>query len=109
VWKTPKTLIFRFYWELCGKRLRVFSPRRGVFVTQGAQRLRKGRKGFASFAQGRWRLRIKTGSRRSSQSTRSPCALCEASAPLALQKHRNAVKKHASFFHTIPSRTKIKN
>jgi hypothetical protein len=48
--KVIKPLFFRFYWELCGKRLRVFSPRCGVFVTQGAQSLRKGRKGFASFA-----------------------------------------------------------
>jgi hypothetical protein len=53
-------------------------------------------------------LRIKTGSRSSLQRTRSPCALCEAFAPIALQKHRNAVKKHANFFHTIPSRTQKK-
>ncbi|MDR2466413.1 MAG: hypothetical protein LBD35_03380, partial [Prevotellaceae bacterium] len=26
-------------------------------------------------------------------------------APFALQKHRNAVKKHANFFHTISGRT----
>jgi hypothetical protein len=59
----PEFVIFRnakgcvinnlwFYRELRGKSLRVFSPRCGVFVTQGAQRLRKGRKGFASFAKG---------------------------------------------------------
>jgi hypothetical protein len=35
----------------------VFSPRCGVFVTQRAQGLRKGRKGFASFAKG-VRLRV---------------------------------------------------
>jgi ribosomal protein S27AE len=43
--------------EIVQKSLRVFSPRCGVFVTQRAQRLRKGRKGFASFAKG-VRLRV---------------------------------------------------
>jgi hypothetical protein len=123
---------FWFYRELCGKVIKPlffkvplaasgqhhpcslvkglcgYSPHRGVFLPQGARRLRRGRRGFASFAQGHWRLRIKTGSRSSLQRTRSPCVLCEAFAPIALQKHRNAVKKHANFSHTIPSRTTYK-
>jgi hypothetical protein len=38
------------------------SPRCGVFVTQGAQGLRKGRKGFASFAKPLRPLRYKNKS-----------------------------------------------
>jgi hypothetical protein len=111
VWKSHKTLIFQsslsslrtayvhpysLIKELCGS-----SPRRGVFSPQRTQRLRRGRRGFASFAQGRRRLRVKLSrlvTARPSQRTRSPCVLCEAFAPIALQKHRNAVKKHANFF-----------
>jgi hypothetical protein len=77
------------------KNLHPVSPRCGVFVTLRAQRLRKGRKGFASFANGA-RLRVLRAIPAAfgdlAQRTRSPCVLCEASAPFAVKKHRDAVK-----------------
>jgi hypothetical protein len=124
VWKSHKTLIFQsalsslltaYMFTLipllskgsCGS-----SPRRGVFFTargaEASQRTQGLRVLCEAFAQGRRRLRVKPSrpvTARPSQRTRTPCALCEALAPFALQKHRNAVKKHANFFHTIHSRT----
>jgi hypothetical protein len=76
---------------------------------------RKWRKGFAKDA-------------KPLRPLRSPCALCGKKTPLcgektvnlsrntykgrealALQKHRNAVKKHANFFRTIPGKGCVRN
>jgi hypothetical protein len=40
-------------------KLTVFSPHGGVFLPQRAQRLRRGRKGFASFAEKKHRYAVK--------------------------------------------------
>jgi hypothetical protein len=141
--------------------LGIVSPRRGVFLPQGAQRLRRGRKGFASFAKPLRKVaggcgsspqdpcalfakdakplrplelsrnnltfyrRVAVSHRKGRKGfakdakpfrpLRSPCALCGKKtplcgektvnlsrntylAPLALQKHRNAVKKTRKLF-----------
>jgi hypothetical protein len=88
-----------------------YSPRRGVFY-------RKGRGGFAEDAGASRPLRKVIGGCGSRPAAGSLRKGREALAPfakplrpinrLALQKHRNAVKKHANFFRTIPGRTKLK-
>jgi hypothetical protein len=66
---------------------------------------RKGRRGFAEDARASPPLRKVVGGCGSRPAAGALRKGREALAPFALQKHRNAVKKHANFFHTIPSRT----
>jgi hypothetical protein len=67
---------------------------------------RKGRRGFAEDARASRPLRKVVGGCGSRPAAGTLRKGREALAPFALQKHRNAVKKHANFFHTIPVRTK---
>jgi hypothetical protein len=128
VWKSHKTLIFKVPLAASGQHTFTLIPllkdcavlhRVAVFF------YRKGRRGFAEDAKASRPLQslcarspeaagqaLKTCNRtpfakdaKPLRPLRSPCALCVTKTPQRGEETRNAVKKYATFFLTIPGRT----